>query len=84
MKECAVAIVSEGKEKIAEYMDSHTVAEKWNVTQQYVLFLCSKGRIRGAYKAGRVWRIPSHAKHPMDARTREYAALKNKKLKRTS
>lgn len=83
MKEYAVAIISGSGEKLTEYMDSRTAAEKWNVTQQHVLFLCGKGRIRGAYKAGRVWRIPSHAFPPMDARTREYAALKKQKAQKS-
>ncbi|MGM9535706.1 MAG: Fic family protein [Intestinibacter sp.] len=43
-------------------------AEKWGISDRRIRELCSEGKIQGAYKEGRVWRIPINATKPADGR----------------
>lgn len=65
-----------------EYIDVHEAAQKWKLPERRITFLCREGRIIGAYKSGKLWFIPSEAEHPLDGRTKEYAAAANRKEKR--
>lgn len=56
-----------------EYLSAQHVAERWNTTVRRVTAWCREGRIPGARKSGKQWFIPSDAKKPLDARTKEYA-----------
>ncbi len=51
-----------------EYLDVHRAAVQWGLTERRVTFLCRDGRIPGAKKMGKLWRIPSDAKRPQDGR----------------
>lgn len=62
-----------------EYIDVHEAAQKWNLPERRVTFLCREGRIIGAYKSGKLWYIPSDARQPLDGRTKEYADAVNQK-----
>lgn len=50
------------------YLTIKEVAKKWNISQRRVQVLCSSGRIEGAIKSGRGWRIPVCAEKPSDER----------------
>ena len=67
-----------------EYIDVHETAKKWNIPERRVTLLCREGRISGAYKTGKLWYIPSDTEHPLDGRTKEYAAAVNQKYKKES
>lgn len=53
-------------------------AEQWGITERRVSLLCSEGRIEGAYKAGRSWRIPLDAQKPVDSRIKTGLYRKSK------
>lgn len=50
------------------YLSVGDVAKKWNVTTTWISVLCKQGRIKGAFKKGRNWKIPQDAKRPKDRR----------------
>ena len=54
-----------------EFMTTKQAAEQWGISQRRVAFLCERGRITGARKAGIMWLIPPDAKKPNDARVME-------------
>lgn len=50
-----------------EYMTAHQAADKWNISQRRVQILCLQGRIKGVFKLGENWAIPTTAEKPMDS-----------------
>ena len=54
-----------------EFITVKEAAEKWGVTPRRVQALCSKNRIKGAYRFGRSWMIPVVAVLPSSAKTSE-------------
>lgn len=46
-------------------------AKQWKITERRVAALCRDGRIPGACKQGRSWRIPSCAEKPSDSRVKK-------------
>ena len=50
------------------YYDVQEMAEEWGVTNRSVQQMCSSGRIPGAIKIGRTWRIPVGTSKPEDER----------------
>lgn len=46
-------------------------AIRWGITERRVTVLCKEGRIEGAYKDGRSWRIPFDAEKPTDSRVKD-------------
>ena len=55
-----------------EFITVKEAAEKWQVSTRRVQILCSSGRIKGAYRFGKSWMIPSTAVLP-NARRKEKA-----------
>lgn len=51
-----------------DYITAQQAAEKWNISDRRVRILCSEGRIPGAEKTGKGYRIPADAKKPGDER----------------
>jgi hypothetical protein len=51
-------------------MTSQKAAEKWGLTDRRVRALCHSGRIPGAEKNGKAYRIPADAAKPTDARVK--------------
>lgn len=43
-------------------------SEKWGISDRRIRVLCSEGKIHGAYREGRGWKIPFDAKKPADGR----------------
>ena len=42
-----------------EYISTKEASEKWNLSIRRIQILCTKGRVSGAEKHGKVWMIPS-------------------------
>lgn len=50
------------------YMTAKEAAVKWGVSDRRIRALCDRGKIPGAYREGRGWRIPIDAEKPADGR----------------
>lgn len=50
------------------YMTAKQAAKEWGISDRRVRVLCSEGKISGAIREGRSWRIPKDAKKPEDGR----------------
>ena len=50
------------------YMTVKETATRWNISDRRVRMLCMCGKVKGAYKEGREWKIPRDAKKPEDGR----------------
>ena len=59
-------------------MSSKQAAEKWGITDRQVQSLCLQGKIKDATRLGREWLIPKNAPKPLDGRTKEAKAAKQK------
>lgn len=55
-----------------EYMTALEAAEKWGISDRRVRILCQQGRIDGAQKQGRSYRIPVDVLKPADGRRGAY------------
>jgi Fic family protein len=55
------------------YLSTKQVAEEWNISDRRVRLLCNEGKIDGAFKDGRNWKIPYDAKKPMDNRLKKFS-----------
>ena len=53
-----------------EYITAMEAAGKWGISDRRVRVLCSQGRIPGAHKDGKSYRIPADATKPADGRER--------------
>jgi len=65
-----------------EYISVKQAAEQWGLSDRRVRLLCEQGKIEGAIKEGRSYRIPADAIKPADGRSlrgkivlKEYAAM---------
>lgn len=54
-----------------EYITVKEAADKWGVTTRHVQNLCNRERIKGAYRFGKSWMIPSGAILPSTAKKGE-------------
>jgi fic family protein len=50
-------------------------SEKWGISDRRIRVLCSEGKISGAYREGRRWKIPMDAKKPADGRYKSKESL---------
>ena len=50
-------------------------SEKWGISDRRIRVLCSEGKIPGAYREGRGWKIPVGAKKPADGRYKSKESL---------
>lgn len=50
-------------------------AQKWGISERRVRELCARGRIAGAHRDGRAWRVPAEAVKPLDARRSDLPSL---------
>ncbi len=57
------------------YVTVKQAAEKWGISDRRVRILCSEGKISGAFRDGREWKIPSNAAKPMDGRYKTTVSL---------
>lgn len=69
------------------YLSVKEIAKKWEISERRVRKLCSDGKIEGAFKDGRNWKIPIDAIKPEDGRYKNNESIiliieeKLKKLK---
>ena len=54
-----------------QYITVQEAAKKWGVTTRRVQMLCNEERIKGAYRFGKSWMIPTKAVLPNDRRKQE-------------
>ena len=54
-----------------EFITASQAAEKWGVSPRRVQILCNNGRVKGAYKFGKQWMIPSTAILPSTAKAND-------------
>lgn len=57
-----------------EYMTAQQAAEKWNISDRRVRVLCREGKISGAVKDGKSYKIPANAEKPADGREKKATA----------
>lgn len=57
------------------YMTTKDAAERWGISDRRVRVLCAEGKIPGAYRQGRGWKIPIDAEKPADGRFRSKESL---------
>lgn len=57
------------------FMSVKQASEKWAISDRRVRVLCSEGKIPGAYKEGRRWKIPQDAIKPIDGRYKSAESL---------
>lgn len=50
-------------------------SEKWGISDRRIRVLCAEGKISGAYREGRRWKIPMDAKKPADGRYKSKESL---------
>ena len=50
------------------FMTVKQAAEKWGISDRRIRVFCSEGKISGAYREGRGWKIPIDAHKPADGR----------------
>ncbi|WP_435645185.1 Fic family protein [Butyricicoccus porcorum] len=56
-------------------MSVNEAAKKWGISDRRVRILCSEGKISGAYRQGRAWKIPVDAVKPADGRYKSSESL---------
>lgn len=56
------------QEVIVMYLSTKQIAERWDISDRRIRILCIQGKIEGAIKKGRSWRIPENAQKPIDNR----------------
>lgn len=61
-----------------QMMTVKEAARRWGITERRVTVLLKEGRIEGAGKEGRIWKIPADAKKPADSRVKSGAYIKSK------
>ena len=57
------------------YITVNQAAKKWGLSDRRVRNLCVAGKIPGAYREGRSWKIPSDATKPTDGRYKSKESL---------
>ena len=57
------------------YMSVKQAAELWGISDRRVRDLCSQGKVEGAVRQGRSWKIPRDAKKPVDGRYKRVESL---------
>lgn len=57
-------------------MTSKEKAQQWGVSERLVRIFCNDGRIQGAVKVGKSWRIPDDAEKPKDGRIKSGTYIK--------
>ncbi len=46
------------------YFSVAEIAKKWNLSERSVRNYCAQGRVKGAFLAGKTWKIPENAEKP--------------------
>lgn len=51
-----------------EFKTANQCAKEWGISQRRVQILCAEGRVKGAFKIGDYWAIPSESPKPENKR----------------
>ena len=51
-----------------DYTSAKEISNKWGISERRVRILCQEGKVFGAFKDGRAWKIPFEAEKPSDGR----------------
>ena len=54
----------------SELMTTMEAAEIWGITVRRVQILCDKGKVKDAFRMGKIWIIPKGTPKPIDGRTK--------------
>ena len=46
------------------YLSVTEIAKKWDMSERSVRNYCVRGRVIGAFRTGKTWRIPENAEKP--------------------
>ena len=57
------------------FMTAKQAAEKWGLSDRRVRILCAEGKIPGAFREWRGWKIPMDAARPADGRFKSVESL---------
>ena len=57
------------------YMSVKQAAELWGISDRRVRDLCSQGKVEGAIREGRLWKIPKDTPKPVDGRYKRVESL---------
>jgi len=57
------------------YITVKEAAEKWGISDRRIRALCAEGKISGAYRNGREWKIPADSIKPADGRFKSDKSL---------
>lgn len=57
------------------FMTVKEASKKWGISERRIRVLCSEGKISGAYRDGKIWKIPGNAQKPADARFKSRESL---------
>ncbi|HFU4085963.1 TPA: Fic family protein [Streptococcus suis] len=57
------------------YMSVKQAAEIWEISDRRVRDLCSQGKVKGAIREGRFWKIPQDTPKPVDGRYKRVESL---------
>jgi hypothetical protein len=63
-----------------EYITAQEAAKKWGISDRRVRVLCAEGKIEGAKKESKSYRIPADAKKPADSRVRRADTISAKDI----
>jgi hypothetical protein len=64
-----------------EYITAQRAAEKWGISDRRVRILCREGKVPGAFKSGKSYKIPENAVKPTDGREKQAATKTLRPLK---
>lgn len=67
---------------MTEMMSVKEAAARWDLTERRISGLCQEGKVEGARKEGRSWRIPVDALKPSDCRVKKETEKMQKHSKR--
>lgn len=57
------------------YISVKEIAKKWDLSERRVRVLCAEGKVSGAYKDGKTWKIPESTTKPEDGRYKSSESL---------
>jgi len=58
---------------IEKYITAQQAAQQWNISDRRVRVLCNEGKVPGAFKEGKSYKIPANAIKPSDGREKKSA-----------
>ena len=57
------------------YITAKEATDKWCISDRRIRVLCAEGKLSGAYREGRGWKIPADSIKPADGRFKSKESL---------